>query len=76
MMPLDYGFWTAVNKRLRAQEKNFPESYHETRKHFVARVRRTILRMPEQFLAKLVGNMQKRSMLVKEAKGKHFEEGS
>jgi len=76
LMPLDYGFWTEVNKRLRAQERNFAKSYCETRKHFVARVRRTIIRMPEEFLRKLIGAMQRRSMLVKDAKGKHFEEGS
>jgi hypothetical protein len=76
LMPLDFGFWTAVNKRLRAQEKKFPKSYYETRKHFTARVRRTILRMPEKFLTKLVGAMQRRSALVKGAKGRHFEEGS
>ena len=76
LMPLDYGFWTEVNRRLRAQEKKFAASYYETRKHFVARLRRTILRIPKVFLTKLVGAMKKRSQLVKDAKGWHFEEGS
>jgi transposase len=76
LMPLDYGFWAEVNKRLRAQEINFAADYHEKRTDFVARLRRTILRVPKSFLMKLVGAMKKRCQLVKKAKGGHFEEGS
>ncbi len=76
LMPLDYGVWAAVNTRLRAQERKFAKSYCETRKHFVSRVGRTIMKMPEKFLSKLIGSMQRRSMLVKDAQGGHFEEGS
>ena len=57
-------------------EEKFATNYKETRKHFVARLRRTILRIPKEFLTKLVGAMKKRSQLVKDAKGFHFEEGS
>ena len=46
LMPLDFGFWSSVNKRLREQEAAFDDDYKETRHHFVARLRRTILRTP------------------------------
>jgi hypothetical protein len=34
------------------------------------------MKMPDKVLSKLIGSMQRRSILVKEAKGGHFEEGS
>ena len=76
LMPLDYGFWQAVNKRLRKQELSFAAGYYETRKHFVARLRRTILSMPPRFLSKLIGGMKRRCALLQAAEGRHFEEGS
>ena len=76
LMPLDFGFWNAVNRRLRKQELSFPGGYYETRKHFVARLRRTILSTRPRFLTKLIGSLKRRCHLLKVAKGWHFEEGS
>ena len=75
-MPLDYGFWSAVNKRLRKQEASFDPSYTETRRHFVARLRRTITRTPPAFLRKLIGKLPVLCSRLKKAKGWHMEEGS
>ena len=76
LMPLDYGFWSAVNKRLRKQETAFDEEYKETRHHFVARLKRTILSTSPASLEKLIGAMQVRCERLKKAKGWHFEEGA
>ena len=75
-MPLDYGFWTHINERLRAQEQACRTDFYETRRHFIARLRRTILRARPAFLQKLIGSMQRRCELLKAAKGRHFEEGA
>jgi len=72
--PLDYGFWTAVNRRLRRQESKYGKEKRETRDEFVARLRRTILRMPQKFLTKLVKQMKLRCLALKDAQGGHFEE--
>ena len=37
----DYFLWSAVNKRMRAQEKKFAEGKRETRHAFLRRLRRT-----------------------------------
>ena len=76
LMPLDYGYWKAVNRRLRKQELGFAPGYYETRKHFVARLRRTILSMRPAFLSKLIGGMKRRCALLDAALGFHFEAGS
>jgi hypothetical protein len=41
--PLDYSFWNAVYKLLRAQEKKFDPSKTESRAKYEARLKRTIL---------------------------------
>ena len=76
LMPLDFGFWSSVNKRLRKQEAAFGAAYTETRRHFLGRLRRTILRTPPGCLAKLIGNMPLRCARLKKAAGWHMEEGS
>ena len=72
--PLDYGFWANVNSRLRAQELKFPAGIKETRKAFVARLRRTILRTSPAFLTRLVRSMKRRCFALHEANGRDFEE--
>ena len=75
LMPLDFGFWSCVNKRLRKQEASFGVDYKETRRHFVARLRRTILRTPPATLTKIIAKMPVLCARLKKAKGWHFEEG-
>ena len=74
--PLDYAFWSEVNSRLRKQESKFASDFKEARRAFVARLRRTILRIPPATLANMVGNMKRRCELLKLANGAHFEEGA
>ena len=71
----DYALWKEVNKRMRAQEKAWPGSKKETRKEFLARLRRTAMRLPSSFVRRAVGNMAHRCEKLKAAKGSHFEEG-
>ena len=73
--PLDYAFWSEVNKRLRTQEAKFADNYTETRCSFARRLRRTILRIGPGTLRPMVSNMKRRCMLLREASGWYFEEG-
>ena len=73
--PLDYAFWSEVNKRLRTQEAKFADNYTETRCSFARRLRRTILRIGPGTLRPMVSNMKRRCMLLREASGRYFEEG-
>ena len=72
----DYALWQEVNKRMRAQEKAWADSKKETRKEFLARLRRTAMRLPSSFVQRAIGNMTHRCEKLKAAKGFHFEEGS
>jgi hypothetical protein len=72
--PLDYGFWSAVNRRLRLQEAKFPKTKCETRKQFISRLRGVVLRIPKAVLTPMVRSMKWRCIAVKKAKGGHFEE--
>ena len=72
--PLDYSFWALINTRMRNQEKRFTKSFKETRKAFIARLRRTIMRVSPKVLDRMIRSMQRRCMLLKEAKGGNFEE--
>ena len=75
LMPLDFGFWPSVNKRLRKQEAAFDDDYMETRRRLVARLRRTILRTPRAVLMQLIEHMPVLCKRLKKAQGWHFEEG-
>jgi len=61
---------------MRAQEKAWADSKKETRKEFLARLRRTAMRLPSSFVQRAIGNMTRRCEKLKAAKGFHFEEGS
>jgi hypothetical protein len=71
----DYALWKMVNKRMRAQEKGWLTSKKEKRAEFMARLRRTAMRLPSTFVKKAVGNMKIRCERMHAAKGGHFEEG-
>ena len=71
----DYALWSEVNKRMRRQERLWPESKKETRAAYLTRLRRTALRLPGSFCEKSIKDMRRRSRLLFKAKGKHFEEG-
>ena len=71
----DYALWKEVNKRMRLQEKSWPDSKKETRSEFMVRLRRTATRLPTSFVNKAIGNMQDRCERLRAAKGYHIEEG-
>ncbi|CAK0851195.1 unnamed protein product [Prorocentrum cordatum] len=71
--PLDCGFWDCVNRRLRKQEATYSSAKKETRAQFVARLKRTIQRVPEAILTPLVKSMGRRCKALQRAKGKDFE---
>ena len=71
----DYALWKEVNKRMRLQEKSWPESKKETRGEFLARLRRTATRLPTSFIEKAVGDMKNRCQKLRAAEGYHIEEG-
>lgn len=72
---LDYAIWAEINKRMRKQEERFPEDKVETRGRYLARLRRTALRLPRRFITSCIRNMQKRCVRMRVAEGYHFEEG-
>ena len=74
MNPLDYGFWSMINRRLRKQEVKFPASKKESRAAFVKRLKRTIKRIPRATLEPLVRSMKRRCTALLAAKGEDFEE--
>ena len=71
----DYSLWAEISRRMRKQEKSWPAGRKETRKQYLARLRRTAKRLPAAFLNKCVGDMKRRCEKLLAAKGGHFEEG-
>ena len=72
---MDYAIWAEINKRMRKQEQRFPEDKVETRGQYLARLRRTALRLPSRFIRASIRDMSRRCERMRVAKGCHFEEG-
>ena len=72
---LDYAIWPEINKRMRKQELLWPRSKREDRKQYLARLRRTALRLPRTFIDASIGDMRRRCQRVSAAGGGYFEEG-
>ena len=70
----DYALRSEVSRRMRDQEKRWPKSKKETRKVYLARLRRIALRLPSTFVSKSIGDMKRRCELLEKARGRHFEE--
>ena len=71
----DYALWKEINRRMRAEERNWPKNKREARDDYMQRLRRTALRLPTAFITKSIGDMQRRCQRLYEAKGGLFEEG-
>lgn len=71
----DYALWKEVNKRMRLQEKSWPDSKKETRGEFMARLRRTAMRLPSSFIGRAIGDMKNRCEKLQAAEGYYIEEG-
>ena len=72
---LDYAIWPEINKRMRKQELHWPRTKRDNRAEYLARLRRTALRLPKQFIDASIGNMRRRCQRVSDAGGSYFEEG-
>ena len=71
----DFALWSEINRRMRTAERKWPAGRTESRKQFLARLRRTALSLPQTFVDESIGNMRKRCKCMFEADGGHFEEG-
>jgi len=71
----DFALWSEINRRMRTAEGKWPAGRTESRKQFLARLRRTALSLPQTFVDESIGNMRKRCKCMFEADGCHFEEG-
>ena len=75
--PIVIGFNEAaeINRKMREQEKNWPKSKRKTRAAYLARLRRTAMSLPSDYIGKVIGNLQKRCTKLVNAKGGRFIEG-
>ena len=71
----DYAIWKEINKRMRKQELTWRKSKRESRVDYMARLRRTALRLPSSFIKKSMGDMKRRCQRLYAAGGGCFEEG-
>lgn len=71
----DYFLWSAVNRRMREQERPWPASKRETREDFLKRLRRTALATPPATVRAAVGDMKRRCTRLLAANGGNIEEG-
>lgn len=72
---MDYAVWTAVERRMRTQEKKWPANKKETRADFVCRLDRVARSLPKEFIDKSIGDLQRRCERLYAARGGLFEEG-
>eukprot|EP00435_Cladocopium_sp_Y103_P051656 s1435_g16.t1 len=73
--PLDFSFWSAVNKKMRATERNWPKTKRETRKAYLARLRRAAFSLSGDYITNIVGALAGRVQQLQAAKGNYFPEG-
>ena len=71
----DYAIWKEINRRMRKQELTWRATRRESRPDYLARLWRTALRLPEDFINKSIGDMRRRCQRLHAAAGGLFEEG-
>ena len=71
----DYFLWSAVNRRMREQERPWPASKRESREGFLKRLCRTALATPRATVRAAVGDMKRRCNRLLAANGGNIEEG-
>ena len=71
----DYAVWAEINRKMRAQEKDFPKSKYETRAEYVARLHNTAKSLTPNFINKSIGDMTRRCQRLYDARGGYFQEG-
>ena len=72
---LDYAVWSEINTRMRKQERRYPHNKKESRQQYLARLRRTAMRLSPKFLKASIMNLRTRCQRLYDAKGEHIEEG-
>lgn len=73
--PLDFSLWAAINRKMRQKERGWPANKRETRKSYIARLRRTAYAMPKDYVDKIIGAMAGRVQQVLDFSGGFFPEG-
>ena len=71
----DYALWTEINKRMRRHEAAWRSTRRETRDEYIARLRRTAMRLPRKFIESSIEDMPRRCQRLFDAQGGYFEEG-
>ena len=71
----DYMLWHEINTRMRKTEAKWDKGRRETRAQYIARLRKTALRLPRSLILKSIGDMRRRCARLYAARGAHFEEG-
>ena len=72
---MDYSVWAEVERRLRVQEKRWPEDKCEKRVEFERRLDRVAKALPIRFIDKPIMSMKRRCQRLYAAEGGLFEEG-
>ena len=72
---MDFFVWSEVEKRLRGQERVWPDDRQESRPAFIRRLRRVVRSLPTDLVDKAVGDLARRTEALYQAKGGLFEEG-
>ena len=71
----DYTLWHEINRRMRKTEARWPKDRLETRVQYLARLRRTAMRLPPSFIDRSIGDLRRRCARLYDARGGNFEEG-
>jgi hypothetical protein len=71
----DYMLWSEINARMRKAEAKWDKGWRETRAQYIARLRKTAMRLPKALIRKSIGDMRRRCARLFDARGNHFEEG-
>ena len=72
---LDYTIWSEIEKRMRAQERKFPDAKTETRAQFEKRLDKTAMNLEPDYIDRAIMDLKNRCEKLYQAKGGLFEEG-
>ena len=73
---MDYYFWSQMEKKLRQQERTWPNGRKETRQTFIQRLRRIVRNWPDDEIERAIGDLARRAELLYRAKGQLFDESA
>ena len=65
-----------MEKKLRQEERRWPDARKETRKSFIKRLRRIVRNWPEDEIEKAIGDLARRANLLYRAKDQLFDESA